>query len=110
MLIVCLKFTVFGNDIKHLAPIDTPPPPPPIYGFHKSRDLESFIILNFVVLYSSVFKLYSSHHHVLCQSGFRNTVQAPQYSKMMNLIRLRHRLVIVGLGHNVQYCHPFLEP
>jgi hypothetical protein len=56
MLIVCSKFTVFKDDIiEHIEQ-------PPIYmhdcGFHKSRDLESFIILNFVVLYSSLFKLY----------------------------------------------------
>jgi hypothetical protein len=47
MLIVCSKFTVLKDDI----------------DLH--RDVESFIILNFVVLYSGVFKLYSmSLYHV----------------------------------------------
>jgi hypothetical protein len=43
------------DNIEHLSPIN----PPYIYDccFHKSRDSESFIILNFVVLYSNVFKL-----------------------------------------------------
>jgi hypothetical protein len=56
---VCSKFTVFKDNIEHLSPIN-PPLNLHVYDccFQKSRDLESFIILNFVVLYSSVFKLY----------------------------------------------------
>jgi hypothetical protein len=49
MLILCSKCDGFKDDIVCVHDC----------GFQKSRDEESFIISNFVVLYSSVFKLYS---------------------------------------------------
>ena len=59
------------------------PPSIPIYMydccFHKSRDSESFIILNFVVLYSGVFKLYFMS--LPCSASNHNTLNSVRTEK-----------------------------